>query len=275
MSLYLTCTDGSAMGETAIYVTVDGLMSPEDSLVVSHIFDPAKSYLPFNYREGYIRDQVEALLVSRLPKASYSLVWEEKANPGNSTRQQMIAIAKEQHAKYLVVGYHGRKGPKEKGSLLGSVALNSVYYSPCDLVVIKKATTRTDNPNGFLWVVCVDGSEKSKRAFQVTCRTMWKDRDQVHVIISKNVDEQQGTFLEDLRGYFKKQFEEQQVSGYFEVMDKFETTYKTIARYLEDLETDPAFVVVATHGAGNRSALLGSVSEELIQNCKYNIIVTR
>jgi hypothetical protein len=40
-----------------------------------------------------------------------ALLW-EKVEDGKSTKEQMVEIAKEHRAGVLVVGLHGRKGPK-------------------------------------------------------------------------------------------------------------------------------------------------------------------
>ena len=41
-----------------------------------------------------------------------SLIWEE-LNEDKSVKQQMAEVATDHHAGVLVVGLHGRKGPKE------------------------------------------------------------------------------------------------------------------------------------------------------------------
>ena len=41
-----------------------------------------------------------------------ALIWEQ-VREGSSTKQQIVEMAKSDHPGVLVVGLHGRKGPKE------------------------------------------------------------------------------------------------------------------------------------------------------------------
>jgi nucleotide-binding universal stress UspA family protein len=48
-----------------------------------------------------------------------ALIWEE-VKEDVSVKQQMVESAVNHHADVLVVGMHGRKGPKEDHTILGS-----------------------------------------------------------------------------------------------------------------------------------------------------------
>jgi len=85
-------------------------------------------------------------------------------------------IAEFEKASLIVVGNHGRKGPKADLTVCGTaieyLSLNSKF--PC--LIIKERKCRADKPDGCLrWGVCFDGSDRSKVALETALKIMRPD----------------------------------------------------------------------------------------------------
>ena len=59
----------------------------------------------------------------------------------------------------MVVGYHGRKGPKEDPTVMGSAVQFMAVQCSIPVLVIKDPHKRTDRPHGYNMAVLVDGSK--------------------------------------------------------------------------------------------------------------------
>eukprot|EP00349_Pseudokeronopsis_sp_Brazil_P010606 CAMPEP_0202977564 /NCGR_PEP_ID=MMETSP1396-20130829/84317_1 /ASSEMBLY_ACC=CAM_ASM_000872 /TAXON_ID= /ORGANISM="Pseudokeronopsis sp., Strain Brazil" /LENGTH=140 /DNA_ID=CAMNT_0049716321 /DNA_START=316 /DNA_END=738 /DNA_ORIENTATION=- len=65
-------------------------------------------------------------------------------------------------ADIMVVGMHGRKGPKHDPTVLGSAVQYLSINPVTPFLIIKDKKLRSDKPGGsFRWAVCIDGSDKS------------------------------------------------------------------------------------------------------------------
>jgi hypothetical protein len=53
-------------------------MHPADHLVVTHVFDLTKTFLPKNLQHGYIESIMEAELSGRLDEKKYNMCFEER-----------------------------------------------------------------------------------------------------------------------------------------------------------------------------------------------------
>jgi nucleotide-binding universal stress UspA family protein len=104
--------DGSEASHDASSMVIDSLMNSSDQIILSHIYNPEKTYLKFEWKEDQLKKIYEGELLSRLHSSKYELCW-EKLKEDKTTKEQIHDIADEKHASVMVVGYHGRKGPKE------------------------------------------------------------------------------------------------------------------------------------------------------------------
>ena len=82
-----------------------------DKIVVGHIYNPTKEYLPYNMKQGNIFETYEALLMAKYPSSKFRLHWEEK-DPDITTVEQMRLTALNHEISFVAVGWHGCKGPK-------------------------------------------------------------------------------------------------------------------------------------------------------------------
>jgi len=81
-----------------------------------------------------------------------------------------------------VVGYHGRKGPKEDPTVMGSAVQYMSIESYCPTLIIKDPALRKDRPGGYRFGCCVDGSKKSYEALEFI-RKVRGPEDPISVII--------------------------------------------------------------------------------------------
>ena len=82
-----------------------------------------------------------------------------KEEDGETAKSVLNSMAKERHATLMVVGFHGRKGPKEDLSVMGTSVQYLSLNSSAPVVIIKDPKTREERPDGYVFGVCVDGSK--------------------------------------------------------------------------------------------------------------------
>ena len=107
----MIAVDGSESSHNAYEVVTKSLFThASDYLTVAHVYNKTKNYLPFNMQPENIRQTYESLIVGYGSKAK--LLWEEN-DPRLTTKEHVLDLARTSNADLLVVGMHGRKGPKE------------------------------------------------------------------------------------------------------------------------------------------------------------------
>lgn len=94
----------------------------------------------------------------------------------------------------IVVGYHGRKGPKADPTVLGSAVHFLGMEAAAPIAVIKVRNTRSDKADGaFRWAVCFDGADCSFVGFEEVAKVMHKGKDIIEIVTvvksDMNVDE--------------------------------------------------------------------------------------
>jgi len=179
--------DGSDASEAAfMYVYKDIMRSDrdnqgiKDTLVVGSISDKRKeSYLPWNMKPHYLNDCYEAKI---LPLGNYGRYATREVDPNRNTKECLWDLAEFEKADLIVVGNHGRKGPKGDETVCGSavqfLSLNNKY----PVLVIKDYRPRTVKPDKCLrWGVCFDSSSKAKKALKIVLNTM-KLQDKLAII---------------------------------------------------------------------------------------------
>ena len=114
---FMVATDGSVAAHLGFEAVTDSLQHPSDKLTVVHIFNNKKEDVSFDMKPAALKQKYEQLTLVMGPHAT--LIWEQ-LNEGKSVKQQMAEAASSLNAGVLVVGLHGRKGPKEDHTILGS-----------------------------------------------------------------------------------------------------------------------------------------------------------
>ena len=74
----------------------------------------------------------------------------------------------------MVVGFHGRKGPKEDNTVMGSGVTYLSMEAVCPVLIIKDHVDRTKKANGvYQHACCIDDSQQSYKALEMIIRIMY------------------------------------------------------------------------------------------------------
>ena len=98
------------------YAHAADLTQKGDFLTVLHVVTPGKQEVTAALAEHF-----RVKLTSRFSKARWAVVT-PPAPPGMPTREAVVAALREQKSDLAVIGFSGRKGPKEDPSIMGSSA---------------------------------------------------------------------------------------------------------------------------------------------------------
>jgi nucleotide-binding universal stress UspA family protein len=106
---FMVATDGSPAAHLAFQVVMETLLHAPDKLTISHIFNREKAFLPFDQQPDALKKTYESLTLTMGSKIS---LWWEEADSKLTTKEQMVNLAQKAQASLIVIGMHGRKGPK-------------------------------------------------------------------------------------------------------------------------------------------------------------------
>lgn len=106
---YFVAVDGSEASHFAYEVVTQSLMQCSDSIVVGHVYKREKTYLPFNMQPENIKQTYESLILGYGRNAR---IFYEELEDKSTTKEHVLSMARRANAECLVVGMHGRKGPK-------------------------------------------------------------------------------------------------------------------------------------------------------------------
>ena len=110
---YMVAVDGSEASERAFTIAMNGLFRPEkDVFNVCTITNAAKTDLPFQYKPDAIEANYSSKIL-RNAEAGNAKFIKKEIEPNKTTRETLWMVANHFHADTVVVGMHGRKGPKE------------------------------------------------------------------------------------------------------------------------------------------------------------------
>jgi hypothetical protein len=164
---YLVCNDGSQASVDAMQSIYRGLLRPQDEMYVGLAWSIAKEeYLPYNCKKDYIKN----MATSSCAGLGKRFHWvEHELKEGQSAKEVLVGLAHENDIDVMVVGFHGRKGVKDDPTIMGSAVQYMSINCEKPIMVIKDPHQRSERPNGYLFAVCVDGSDNSIRALNMIC----------------------------------------------------------------------------------------------------------
>lgn len=190
---FFVAVDGSDQSDFAFQYVLKDLMKtkrdypeseqdqhPHDHLVVGTISNKQKeSFLPYNMKANYLADLYEAKIITLGKHGRFA---SREVSEGKTTKECLWELAEFEKADMIVVGNHGRKGPKKDETVCGTQVQYLALNSKFPVLIVKDYRARTVKPDGCLrWGICYDGSTKSKKAFQIVLNTM-KHSDKLAVI---------------------------------------------------------------------------------------------
>lgn len=191
---YLVAVDGSEASDLAFTVAMDGLYRAGiDNFNVATITDAKKENLPFNFKPEYIEDKYLSKIYAMANTGRGHYHAREKDHVNNkSTKEQLYDLAQELKTSVLVCGNHGRKGPKEGTTYLGSTVKHMAMSGTMPIIIIKDLKTRREEKGkAYRFAVCVDSSRHSEKTLRTVCSLM-QNKDKLMTItvlqngISKN-----------------------------------------------------------------------------------------
>mmetsp|Transcript_27218 Transcript_27218/g.24107 ORF Transcript_27218/g.24107 Transcript_27218/m.24107 type:complete len:291 (-) Transcript_27218:38-910(-) len=271
------CVDGSAINWSSFYTVFNNLRKSDDYTIVSHVHCDTKTYLDMKFKPDNIKQDYEAKMIG-VHQSKWELVWRRKDSK-RSTQEIITNLAEEYRTDVLVLGYHGRKGPKEDPTLLGS-NVDLIAKEPiCPLLVIKNEELRKDKEgNGYRFVVCMDGREKSYKSLDTTIKLMDKENDEVIILtVTRSMID-----CDKIESNTNDILEEAEVKHHkFELLerDHDEKYFEALVDYINIDDTPYIdFVVLANRGVYHKAVIgkdkyLGKVAKQILLNSKANVLL--
>ena len=156
-----------------------------DKLVVGHIMNKSKDYIPFNLKPQYLKDVFESKIIELGHKALYV---NQEVDTVKGTKETLWSMAVENNTTIMVTGFNGIKGPKQDPTIAGSniqfLALNANF----PIVIIKDPRLRSVKPDGcYRYAICYDGSDPCKHALKLIL-SMMRPTDKLVALTVKDQD---------------------------------------------------------------------------------------
>ena len=108
----MVAVDGSEASELAFTIAMKGLWrAGKDQFNVCTITHTTKDYLPFQYKPEYIEEKYMGKIL-RMHEAGQARFIKKEIEKDKTTKETLWMVAQAYHADVIVVGMHGRKGPK-------------------------------------------------------------------------------------------------------------------------------------------------------------------
>lgn len=250
------------------------LRQKDEYLVVVHVYDTAKSYLPPKFKAEHIKETFEVACVSRVPKGRYEVRIVEAG--GLKARDALVRVTRECGAKLLVVGSHGRKGPKQDPSLLGTTANAVLREASCTALIVKKTHAPLRRP--FKMLVAIDGERgSSERAYEEGLRLCAKgdSLSVVHVFDPSGADQKAEERVAVIQRHYRERIEATGLGGRFVLRE----SRKIVESVLEEAAAQECdLMVIGVDGMraySEKRHFLGSICDKLVQRAQCHVLVTK
>lgn len=165
------------------------LVSKEDQISVVHVVNRDKE-LPAHLAHmsaPSIRTTYESLIVTRFASGQSKVDISDKPD-SIDTKSALLARVQKVGANFLVVGFTGRKGPKEDPTVLGKSADFSLRAARMPICVVKGEKGKSFSAKDkHTFLVAVDGSDRAHACLELA-RSISKEGDRIivaHVAVSQ------------------------------------------------------------------------------------------
>ena len=213
--------------------------------------------------------------------------WPLAVREGRRTWRALLEAAEAHRAPLVVVGAHGRSGPRR--ALLGSVSTGVVHHSGRPVLVVPGASAREDTGGPLL--LCYDGSEPSRRAIAAAVELLspgpalvlhfwgsWVAEAPALAALSRAV-EGMAAELDELAGEQSARTTDEGVrlagQAGFEATAVSKRAVGPGWMTVRDTADEHACaaVVIGSRGLTGVSAALGGVSNGVVHNCRRPVVV--
>ena len=119
---------------------------------------------------------------------------------GQTTKESLWNLAKENEATIICVGNHGRKGPKKEETVLGTQIEYLSENSTFPVMIVKDRKRRDEKRDKCLrYAVCFDDSDYAKKALALTLSLM-RVEDKLTIVTVREFDMSESQLDEKVRG---------------------------------------------------------------------------
>mmetsp|Transcript_13801 Transcript_13801/g.22987 ORF Transcript_13801/g.22987 Transcript_13801/m.22987 type:complete len:242 (-) Transcript_13801:149-874(-) len=230
---------------------------------------------PAFWRPKALHSKYEIELLGRLPSRLYSLVFEDRKG---APVVEMLKKAVDQKASetplpgwpdIVVMGHHGRKGPKSQATTLGSTTDNALRFLKYPCLVVKNLI-----PTGpRTYIMAVNVNNVSKRGLD-TLLTMVNPKDKLTLIHFAHSSELNLPDKVRMKEYYEKELEE---SG--PLQSKFEFVEyaggvpitQAVVNYVNLEETEVDVFAIAPRATRDRS----SITDFIVNNCECSVLLCK
>ena len=162
---WLVCVDGSEDAQCG-FDNAMNLMKASDHITLLHFTDDAKNeYLPDKMKAPSIQEHYGNSLLATIPAERYLIDVVPRPSPeAGWLKDAVCAYSVDHKTDVLVVGFTGRKGPKEDPTVLGSNGDLAMRQSRCTTLLTKKQWGAPAEKTGRTFAVALDGSSRSEAA---------------------------------------------------------------------------------------------------------------
>mmetsp|Transcript_59091 Transcript_59091/g.129757 ORF Transcript_59091/g.129757 Transcript_59091/m.129757 type:complete len:358 (-) Transcript_59091:358-1431(-) len=289
--------DGSASSMTGLHYLADHILQIDKTayLLVFHVYDEAKTYLPVSCQKDALYTTTDATLTGSVSSKRYRLHWVSKKSSG-STGHQICEAIQGLPADYVVMGFHGLKGRKDYYDVLGgkistNVSIAMAQGNSSSLVCIKdEEVAKMPFGRKAVWVVSANLNKSSMKAVLDALR-LSKPGDEIHAVYVKGFMEwEDSDYTLEVRKRFEsffKTFEEAEAQDVFSKFrdrkmqfafvpkQKRETTADSVVRYADEVEAD--WIVVGANAAdrvARGKKPVGTVSLQICLQFDRNFVVS-
>lgn len=223
------------------------------------------------------KETIKGLAESECAGLGKRFSWHEASiEEGSSAKEQLNNLAKTIDATISVVGYHGRKGPKDDPTVMGSAVQYLSLETHKPVLIIKDPKVQQERPKGYRFAVCIDGSNKSLGALRLACEMkMAEDKISVVTCEQANID------TAKIVATVKHQLDEMGCleCADFQVLrsEKGRKAADIIRDHLVSTSSEETYVDVVFIGnrgsdfsSNDKNKYLGSVANQVIRNTKLN-----
>lgn len=269
---FLVCVDGSDQSEIA-FLSAMNLRKKFDHICVFHAFkgDHIDS-LPTNFKPKIIKEKYEVDLTGSIPSDRFSFIWEDrKGKPVINTLNLAISKQSDQlpggdPPDFVLMGHHGRKGPKEVATSLGSNSDRALRALPLPCFIIKKMINR--GPRSY--VMAVDESDLSIRGLDILLRII-NPRDSIICVHFYQADDDVTQFSAMKQQYESDLEEFGPINSQFLLIEKErgKSLTRAIVDYVEESECD-IFAI-----APRARQTLSSLSDYVVNHVSCNVLLCK
>jgi hypothetical protein len=208
------------------YVLKD-FFAPGDQITAIHVYTEGTNFGgTTKIGERELKNSTEMMMTNYAPASSSSFVWEPKTT--GKSYEQLSDTINYTVQDLVVLGYYGNKGYRQDPLQISSTVQHLLQKSLYSLMLVK--TTRKATTSSMNWLVMVDGSSYSNRAFEMVQR-FYREKDRLAVINIRKTGEPENV---DMTQRYEKQIAVYGMQGVYVALEDNNVIYKVALKFIKD-----------------------------------------